>query len=241
MVPLEPDVEARQCHHFKAQRSISTWLSERGLSSLSGFVAIISIPCIFKSIHYIIACVNFLLLVIIGASPYWLVHPSGEREFVMGFWTYCFQYKCDVVFRSSEHLTIARILLVAAILSSLTSLVSSRTILMRCVQKNIREGLISFLANVTTGTCVLGCLLLVTKKLRYMTEEDKTVYLSLYTDFTLGCIVCAVCYVLGISSLLWYRYQVFLDKKLGIQVIPVQQLEVVPSLFQVPQGIYGSS
>ncbi|XP_062818143.1 uncharacterized protein LOC134293713 isoform X3 [Anolis carolinensis] len=230
MVPLDSNGEEREDRYVHHRLSLSHWFSQRGHTTLSGICDRISVPCIFKGVHYTVSCFNFFLLMVISVSPNWLVHPSGDKAFVMGFWTYCFHSQCDIIYQTTRDLNIVRTLLVIAILCSLASLVTSRALLMRCVQRSVPEGMISSIANFTAGSCVLACLVLTDMKLTTIMEPDKSVDLLLHKDFYRGCVSCSLWYLLGIASLLWYRYQLFLVRKFGIDVGSDHHLEISSSL-----------
>ncbi|KAK9394515.1 hypothetical protein NXF25_015043 [Crotalus adamanteus] len=148
----------------------------------------------YKTGYNIVACTNCLLLLLISISPYWLMHPEGEYVFSLGFWTKCYEHKCYIITDSTTILTVARTLVINAIICSLTALILSRNFFIHCLKINISEDLPSSIAHFITAISLLGILVITSEKLKY---EFGDIILFLNWDFYLGCCICALCIILG--------------------------------------------
>ncbi|XP_028598365.2 uncharacterized protein LOC114603495 [Podarcis muralis] len=178
-------------------------------------------PGFYKKLHYGAGCVNFLVLLIITISPYWLGYSAEENNFTMGVWTYCFQKKCGLVSARSVYLFLVRALLIIAIGCGLTALITSWTSFSHCLKENTDKAMMSFVTNFIAAICMLTALVIIYTKLR--TSVDDAVLLSPCQDFFLGCFVFVLFFALATVNLWWYMHLVSAQKKAATQITPAEE------------------
>ncbi|KAJ6663884.1 hypothetical protein lerEdw1_009965 [Lerista edwardsae] len=148
-----------------------------------------------KNTFCVISCFNFMVILSITISPFWLVRRFVGGDYVTGMWFSCYQSRCGFIFVRTVYLDIVRILLIAAVMNSLIPMVSARDRLPRYIKQKIPEGLFASVAEFITGICLLCSLVIVSTQLTFDTDEEGH-HLQLYRDFFIGCIICSLCFIL---------------------------------------------
>ncbi|XP_060549870.1 uncharacterized protein LOC117669272 isoform X2 [Pantherophis guttatus] len=159
----------------------------------------------YQNTYCLLCCINFMLLMIIMATPVWLQQHFNEDYVVIGIWSFCDESVCKELLLSEEaHLDTIRFFSILSFIFTLLAFISSRDFISRLVDTNIIEDLISSASNFCAGIFLLSLLLIVHFQLKTALDQigKRTIP---WWGFFGTCLICLHCFVLGTLSLLKYR------------------------------------
>ncbi|XP_034279642.1 uncharacterized protein LOC117669365 isoform X1 [Pantherophis guttatus] len=156
-----------------------------------------------RIVYHLFCFLNFMIVLIVILTPFWLWNNFRNEFVFMGLWLKCNNSGCRKVSlenASPEMLQNARWFSLLAFISSLTSLILSQDNLSQFFQTAFSKRLISTMANFCAGIFLLLSLMIICFGITHeINTEEK--YLSPSFGFYIGCVACLLAFLLGIVSL----------------------------------------
>ncbi|XP_053124170.1 uncharacterized protein LOC128333107 [Hemicordylus capensis] len=191
----------KRSHHCGAW----VWIVTEQRALKSGILAKICLMK-FRKTFIALSFINAILLTIIFISPYWMVHYCIGGETIVGLWTFCYLSRCMTPFAGTANMEAARALMIIALGSAFTALITLWDLLTHFLKRKVPELLISSAANYLEGVCLFSSMVIVYST-HLMVGEKEIMHLTPDWAFCIGCVTCSLSIILGTFKYMQHKYQ----------------------------------